>query len=525
MNDGYLGNPLVLRAGVAQEWSPERIKEYRRCRSDPLYFIENHCKIIHVDRGLVPFAPYEYQKKMIRHFDSTRFSIVLACRQSGKSITSVAYLLWYALFKPDQTIAILANKEATAKEMLARVTLMLEHTPKFLQAGCKALNKKSIEFENNSRIFSAATSSSSIRGQSCSMIFLDELAFVDKASEFYTSTYPVISSGKESRVIITSTANGVGNLFNRLWTGAQQGTNKYKPFQVNWHDVPGRDEAWRAETISNTSEMQFEQEYGNSFLKTGNSLIDADTLMQQKTREPLKVYEDGRLNCYVAPLAGHTYVMTVDSSKGVGGDYSAFSVIDVTRPPFEQVAVYRNNQISPHLFADVIHQYAILYNQAYVVIESNDHGAIVCSSLYNDIEYENVYVESVQKASGIGVHMNRRSKSAGCSTIKELIEASKIKVYDAQTIIEMSTFVVTAGSFAALRGNTDDIMMTLVLFGYVASTTWFSDLTNMTLKDIIKDAGGVGRVVEVSGDDDALPPIPIIDDGMGGPEDNAWLWR
>ena len=237
--DTYLGNVLVKRDGVKQTWTKDEVQEYRKCMLDPIYFAETYGKVISLDKGLVPFNLYPYQKEMFEHFNDNRFSIVLACRQSGKSISSCMYILWYALFHPDQTIVILANKGATAREMLSRITLALENTPFFLQPGCKGLNKGSIEFSNNSRIVAAATSASSIRGLSVNLLFLDEFAFVEDAATFYTSTYPVISSGKTSRVIVTSTPNGVGNIFHKLWEGAVQKTNEFKGFRVDWWDVPG----------------------------------------------------------------------------------------------------------------------------------------------------------------------------------------------------------------------------------------------------------------------------------------------
>ena len=227
MNDHehYLGNINVKRDGVQQQWVEHEVVEYAKCMSDPSYFARKYVKIISLDEGLVNFDLYPYQEQMFNHFNDNRFSIVLACRQSGKSISSVVYLLWYAIFHPEKTIAVLANKGATAREMLQRVTLALEHLPFFLQPGCRALNKGSIEFSNNSRIVAAATSGSSIRGMSVNLLFLDEFAFVERASEFYTSTYPVISSGRDTKVIITSTANGIGNTFHKIWEGGCS-TNK-----------------------------------------------------------------------------------------------------------------------------------------------------------------------------------------------------------------------------------------------------------------------------------------------------------
>ncbi len=306
-NDSYLGNINVKRDGVQHQFTEEEVKEYVKCGKDPVYFCNKYLKVISLDEGLVPFSLYPYQEQMFKHFNDNRFSIVLACRQSGKSISSVAYILWYACFHSEKTIAILANKGATAREMLARVTLMLENLPFFLQPGCKALNKGSIEFSNNSRIIASATSGSSIRGMSVNLLFLDEFAFVERANEFYTSTYPVISAGKETKVIITSTANGIGNTFHKIWEGAVQRVNEFIPFTVNWYDVPGRDEDWKRQTIANTSQLQFDQEFGNTFYGTGDTLINAETLLSFRAKPPKKVFEGGDLLVYKEPHQKHEY--------------------------------------------------------------------------------------------------------------------------------------------------------------------------------------------------------------------------
>ena len=350
---GYLGNPSVKRDGVETEFSKEQVLEYAKCMRDPAYFARTYIKIISLDDGLVPFDLYPYQEKMFNHFNDNRFSIVLACRQSGKSISSVVYLLWYAVFHPEKTIAILANKGAVAREMLARITLALENLPFFLQPGCKALNKGSIEFSNNSKIVASATSGNSIRGMSINLLFLDEFAFVENDAQFYTSTYPVVSAGKDTQIIICSTANGIGNVYHKLWEGAVQKTNEFVPFRVDWWDVPGRDEKWKSETVANTSELQFEQEFGNTFHGRGNTLIGANHLLAQVSIEP-EFYKEN-VYIYKQPVREHEYVMTVDVSKGRAQDYSTFTIIDVSTQPFEQVAIFRDNNISPMLLPDIIY--------------------------------------------------------------------------------------------------------------------------------------------------------------------------
>jgi hypothetical protein len=474
--------------------------------NDPAYFAKTYVKIISLDKGLVNFNLYPYQEKMFHHFNDNRFSIVLACRQSGKSISSVVYLLWYAIFHPEKTIAVLANKGATAREMLARVTLALENLPFFLQPGCRALNKGSIEFSNNSRIIAAATSGSSIRGMSVNLLFLDEFAFVERAAEFYTSTYPVVSSGKNTKVIITSTANGIGNTFHKVWEGAVQGINEFKSFEVNWWDVPGRDEEWKRQTIANTSQLQFDQEFGNTFFGTGDTLINAETLLSLRAKPPKNVRENGCFLVYEEPEKGHEYITLVDVSKGRGQDYSTFNVIDISTTPFRQVAVYRNNIISPILFPNIIYKYATVYNNSYVVIESNDQGSVVCNGLYYDLEYENVHVTSAVKANSIGVEMNRKTKRLGCSAIKDILENKKLDIVDEKTILEISTFVAKGQSYEASDGNHDDLIMNLVMFGYFASTQFFSDMTDINLKQILFEH----RMQEIEND---VVPFGIIDDG------------
>jgi hypothetical protein len=499
---GYLGNPNVKRDGIEQNFSKEEVTEYVKCMKNPAYFAREYIKVISLDKGLVPFDLYPYQEKMFSHFKDNRFSIILACRQSGKSISSVAYLLWYACFHPEKTIAILANKGATAREMLARITLMLENLPFFLQPGCKALNKGSIEFSNNSRIIAAATSGSSIRGLSVNLLFLDEFAFVDDDAKFYTSTYPVIAAGTSTQVIVTSTANGIGNVYHKLYEGAVQGTNEFKHFRVDWWDVPGRDAEWKRQTISNTSQLQFDQEFGNTFVGTGNTLISPDVLLGLISKDPIKYTSNTRI--YKDPLPDHEYMMFVDVAKGRGQDYSTFNIIDVSSRPFEQVAVFQDNNISPLLYPDVIYKYANMYNEAYVIIESNDQGAVVCNGLYYDLEYENVYVESMIKANSIGVTMTRKVKRIGCSNIKDLVEQNKITIHDAETIIELSTFESRGSSFEASNGNHDDLVMNLVMFAWFTTNQFFNELTDIDVKKMLYSE-------RVRAMEDDIVPVGILD--------------
>jgi len=501
--DTYLGNPHVKRDGVEQTYTQEQVQELMRCTNDPVYFCRKYLKVIHLDRGLVDFDLYPYQEDMFDHFENNQFSIVLACRQSGKSISSVGYILWKAIFYPEMKIGILANRGATAKEMLARITLMLENIPFFLQPGCKTLNKGSIHFSNNSEIRAESTSSNSIRGFSMNLVYLDEFAFVNDAAKFYTSTYPVISSGKNSKVIITSTANGMGNQYHKLWEGAMQGTNEYKPFRVDWWDVPGRDEAWKDQTIANTSQLQFDQEFGNTFFGTGDTLIDGNTLMSLRAHPPM--YEKGNMRVWEEGKEGHEYMVLADVAKGVGKDYSTFNIIDITEKPFKQVAVYRSNRISPLLFPVEIAKWAQAYNEAYVVVENNDAGQVVVNGLHYDIEYENIHIEGqARNGTKLGVFMDKKVKRLGCSGFKDILESGGLELVDENTILELNSFEARGNSYEASDGNHDDLVMNLVMLGYFVNTRFFANMTDINLREFLHES----RMREI---EDDVVPFGIID--------------
>jgi len=507
INDYYLANPHVKRDGIKESFTQEQLAEYARCMKDPIYFCEKYCKVIHPDRGLVPFELYPYQKSMFKNFLRNRYNIVLSCRQSGKSISACAFLLWYALFHQKKNVAVIANRGDTAREMLGRITLMLENIPFFLQPGCKKLNASRIHFSNESKIMTAATTSSSIRGHTINLLYMDEFAFVENDAKFYTSTYPVISAGTDTKVIITSTANGVGNMFHKLWEGAVQKINNFVPFRVDWWSVPGRDEKWKNETIANTSQMQFDQEFSNSFIGTGDTLISAEALLKLRARAPKRTLENGNLSIYEDTIPGHEYIMMVDVSGGKGQDYSTFNVVDVTARPFKQVAVYRNNYISPILFPTVIYKYATLYNSAYVIIESNDAGAVVCAGLWKDLEYENMHIDSALKSKDLGIRMTVKTKKIGCSGIKDLVESNRLEINDASTIDEMSTFQSSGNSFEASTGNHDDLMMNFVMLGYFINTQKFLEITDIDIKKMMFDQ----RIKDI---EDDVPPFGFIELGM-----------
>jgi hypothetical protein len=488
---GYNGNINLKRENQPIEWSPELVQEYIRCSQDVVYFTETYMKIINVDKGLVNFKLYPYQKDMLLSFTNNRFNIVTTARQAGKSTTTCAFILWYIIFHKEKTVALLANKGDTAREILGRIQLAYQHLPKWLQQGIKEWNKGSFELENNSRVIAAATSTDSIRGYSINMLFIDEAAFIENWDEFFTSVYPTISSGSESKIVLVSTPNGL-NHFYSIWVNAEQKRNQYNNMKVLWQDVPGRNEKWKEDTLAamNFDLEKFDQEYNCEFLGSSGTLISGWKLKELVHQTPI-VEREGLIQ-YVRPIEEHVYIMLCDVSRGKGLDYSAFQLIDVTSMPYQQSCVYRNNAISPIDYADFIHRTAKAYNNASVLVEINDIGEQVSHSLHYDFGYEHVLFTENAGRSGKritggfgggsvdkGIRTTKIVKSVGCSILKLLVEQNQFIINDFHTINELSTFSKKGTSYEAEPGKHDDLVMCLVLFAWLSEQQYFKDYTNI----------------------------------------------
>ena len=492
-SENYLGNPNLKNSNVQIEFTPEQVRELLRCSSDPKYFIENYVQIVHVDHGLVPFKLYEYQERMIQTFHNNRFVISKLPRQSGKSTTIISYLLHYIIFNESVQVGILANKGALARELLSRLQMSFEHLPNWLQQGISVWNKGNIELENGSKVMAAATSSSAVRGSSFNVIFLDEFAHVDPpslAEEFFDSVYPTISSGQSTKVFIVSTPNGM-NKFYKMWVDAEEKRNTYVPFAINWDDVPGRDEEWKKQTIENTSERQWRQEFECEFLGSTNTLIDPSKLRNMPYKPPIRQQQE--LDVYEEPKDGRIYCTLVDTASGVGQDYSAFIILDVSQIPYKVVAKYKNNEISPILFPHIVEQVSKKYNNSYCLIETNGNGNQVADILYYDIEYENTIITSAahggqevsggfRKNSRIGIVTSKNVKRMGCSTLKELIEKDHLHIEDYDIISELMTFAEKGTSYQAEEGYNDDLVMCLVLFGWLVNQRYFKEITDSDIR-------------------------------------------
>ena len=490
----YLGNPNLKKANTPIEFTQEQIAEFIKCKQDPVYFARNYVKIVSLDEGLVPFKPYDFQEKLISNFHENRFNICKMPRQTGKSTTSVSYLLHYALFNDSVNIGILANKAATARDLLGRLQTAYENLPKWMQQGILVWNKGSLELENGSKILAASTSASAVRGMSFNILFLDEFAFVPNhiADSFFASVYPNITSGKSTKVIIVSTPHGM-NHFYRLWHDAEKGKNDYVPTDVHWSEVPGRDDVWKEQTIANTSEQQFKIEFECEFLGSVDTLIAPSKLRSLVYDNPMT--RNAGLDIYEKPREGRDYVCTVDVARGVSLDYSAFIVVDITEFPHKVVAKYRNNDIKPMLFPNIIYEVVRNYNNSFVLCEVNDVGDQVASILNYDLEYQNLLMCSMRGRAGqvvgqgfsgkktqLGVKMSKTVKQVGSLNLKTMIEEDKVIFNDYEIISELTTFIQKNRSFEAEEGCNDDLAMCLVIYAWLVQQDYFKELTDQDVR-------------------------------------------
>jgi Terminase large subunit, T4likevirus-type, N-terminal/Terminase RNaseH-like domain len=514
---GYNGNANLKRSNQKIQFSPDKVAEWLKCSQDPIYFIEKYMKIVNVDKGLVSFQLYDYQKEMILSMKDNRNTVIATARQAGKSTTTCGFILWYIIFHKDKTVALLANKGDIAREILGRIQLAYQHLPKWLQQGVKEWNKGSFELENNSRVIASATSADAVRGYSINLLFIDEAAFIENWDEFFSSVYPTISSGTESKMVLVSTPNGL-NHFYKTWIGAKEERNGFNPIKVMWHDVPGRDEKWKTETLQTMDfdTEKFEQEYCVEFIGSSGTLIAGWKLKELVYHTP--EFEREGLSMFKRPEEGRVYVGVVDVSRGKGLDYSAFSIVDVTQMPYEQVCSYRNNYITPMDYADVVNRVGRNYNNAAMLVEINDIGEQVGYALHADFEYDNVlFTEHAGRAgkritSGFGTNVDKgirttkSVKSVGCSVLKLLIEQNQLIINDIYTISELSTFSKKNNSYEAEPGNHDDMVMGLVLFAWLSDQQYFKEYTDINTLMRLRDKSEEDIMNDLS-------PFGFVDDG------------
>ena len=519
MSEIYLGNPNLKKANTPIEFTKENVAEYLKCKDDPVYFAMNYVKIVTLDEGLKSFEPYDFQEKLINNFHDNRFNICKMPRQTGKSTTVISYLLHYVVFNDSVNVGILANKAATARELLGRLQTAYENLPKWMQQGILSWNRGSLELENGSKILAASTSASAVRGMSFNILFLDEFAFVPNhiADSFFASVYPTITSGQNTKVIIVSTPHGM-NHFYRMWHDSEKGKNEYVPTDVHWSQVPGRDEVWKEQTIANTSEQQFKIEFECEFLGSVDTLIAPSKLKTLVYESPLTT--NAGLDIFEKTKENHDYITTVDVARGVGADYSAFVVVDITEFPHQIVAKYRNNEIKPMMFPNVIWEVAKNYNNSFILCEVNDIGDQVASILHYDLEYENLLMASMRGRAGqivgqgfsgkktqLGVKMSKTVKKIGSLNLKTMIESDKLLFKDYDILSELTTFISKSNSFEAEDGCNDDLAMCLVIYAWLVNQDYFKELTDQDVRKRLYEE----QKNQIEQD---MSPFGFIEDGL-----------
>lgn len=526
----FRGNPFLKGKNVKYDWTPELVDEYIKCKEDIYYFIEHYFKIVTED-GLVPMVLRDYQREMIDNMMNGRFTLACMARQSGKTETLRAFLIWYILFNDYKTVAIVANKLDTAMEIIGKLQISYQNLPLWLQLGVTEFNKGSFVLENNSRLFASATSADALRGYTCHIIVIDEAAHIENWDEFYGAVSPTISAGKSTKLIMVSTPNGL-NHFYEFFDGSSLGrkTNSFQATFVKWDDVPGRDEQWQREILEliNFDMVKFDQEYNCSFIGSSGTLINGGRLQIIKMDVKKPIHEIEKLKIYEAPIKerkdwrqrvekitrmdsiyeknikeinqtlmeeytvpANKYAIVADVSRGKGLDYSAFSVFDITKVPYRQVAAYRDNNITPTDYAHYIYKTALLYNEAIVLVEINDIGEQVSSYMMEQLEYGNVLCTQSNGRSGKkitfdmakadkGVRTTLTLKNSGCLLLKLLLEECRLEVCDMDTINELLVFVKDKNSWAAEKGKNDDLVMGLVLFSWMADQPFFLEWTSIS---------------------------------------------
>lgn len=527
----YHGNPNLKPVGYQHDFTKEQLTEFVKCSEDPIYFIENYCKIVTLDSGLQPFKLYECQKRKVDFIMNNRKTILMEGRQQGKTVTSAACILHYTIFQDNKNVAIMANKTAAAREVLNRYQIMYENLPMWMQQGVKTWNKGDVDLENGSRVFTSATTTSGIRGKSVNWLYIDEAAIIPNniADEFFASVYPTISAGETTKILLTSTPLGY-NHFWKFWNESEKGTNGFDNMFVHYTEIPGRDEKWAEEQFKLLGEVKYNQEVLCEFLGSTNTLISGKALSVMSSKEI--VYKKDGLDIYEEPQENKYYVITTDTARGIGGDYSAFVVIDITEMPFKVVGKFRDNKVSPLLYPDFIARVAKDYNNAYVLIENNDIGQQVVDILHQELEYENIF-STVQeknkqyvspgfgKQTTLGVRTSKAVKRQGCLALKSLVEETKFLVWDADCINELSTFVEKAGSFSADEGYHDDLAMCMVLFAWLSTQQFFKDLTDVDIREGLYNSQM--RYIEKD-----LTPFGFMENGLE-PEAEVidgdyWMW-
>lgn len=522
------GDPDLKPAGAQIPIPPECVLEYAKCAEDPVYFAEHYVKILTLDDGVINIPLRPFQKNIINTVKNERYTIVKCGRQGGKTTVMAILLVWFVLFTEQYHVGVMANKVDQSIEIMDRIKGIYRHLPKWMQQGIIKWNEKTILLENGSKIEAFATSSSGARGKSLNFILMDEFAHIDGnlQQKFFTSTFPIISAGKTTKLAIISTPNGF-EWFAKIWLDAikeedEPGKNQFVPIEVNWWDIPGRDEKWKEETIRNSSAEQFRQEYSCEFIGSSDTLLSPECLSLLTYKNPTRTSQNVKI--FEEPVKGHLYIIVVDVARGGGGDFSVFVVVDVTTFPYQVVATFRDNTIAPSIYPNYINHASKIYNDAYILVETNDIGGQVADILNDEFENEQLLTTGSTAKNGqvlgmgtrFGVRTTTPVKRIGCFALKGLMENQQIICNDAAIVDEFFTFIAKGTSYAAQESKHDDLVMCLVLFAWASTQRYFIDLLNSDTRQKLLERNE--QMIE-----DNLVPFGVFDDGRGAFTDDEGL--
>ena len=477
----YNGNPNLKRAYIQTKWTRQMLMEWVKCRDDIVYFAETYCAITHIDYGTIKVQLRDYQREMLIEMHKNRMVACNLSRQLGKTTVVAIFLAHFVCFNEDKYVGVLAHKASMSAEVLDRTKQAIELLPDFLQPGIVEWNKGSIELDNKCKIGAFASSPDAVRGNSFAMIYIDECAFIPNFIDAWLAIQPVISSGRKSKILITTTPNGLNHFYD-IWNAAIEGKSGFVPYTAIWTSVKERlytdgddgvfDDgySWSSKMIASSSKEAFLQEHCAEFMGTNGTLIAGWKLSKLSWVDTDET--ETNFYQYKAPVEGHKYIAVLDPAEGRGQDYHAMHIIDITSMPFEQVAVYHSNKTSHLILPDVLLRYLMMYNEAWVYIELNSTGHSVAKSLFSELDYDNVICDSYND---LGMKQSKRSKAIGCSTLKDLIEKDKLIINNKKTILEFRTFSEKGVSWAAEEGFHDDLVMALVCFAWLTTQMKFAE--------------------------------------------------